>query len=64
MSFLSEAQLSNNESEVKKVFIKDKEVTSIVIDPNLETADINVNDNVFPKKPTESKFDALKKGNN
>jgi hypothetical protein len=54
----------NNESEVKKVFIKDKEVTSIVIDPNLETADINVNDNVFPKKPTESKFDALKKGNN
>lgn len=54
----------NNESEVKKVFIKDKEVTSMVIDPNLETADINVNDNVFPKKPTESKFDALKKGNN
>jgi copper chaperone CopZ len=51
----------NNEYEVKKVFVKEKEVTSIVIDPNLETADVNVNDNVFPKKPAESKFDQIKK---
>jgi hypothetical protein len=50
-----------NESEVKKVFVKDKEVTNMVIDPNLETADVNVNDNIFPKKPTENKFDQLKK---
>jgi len=52
-----------NEKEVKKVFVKEKEVVNIVIDPNLETADIDVNNNVFPKKPTESKFDQLKKGN-
>ena len=51
----------NNESQVKKVFAKDKEVVNIVIDPNAETADINVVDNVFPKKPVESKFDQLKK---
>ncbi len=51
----------NNEYEVKKVFVKEKEVVSIVIDPNLETADVNVNDNVFPKKPAENKFDQLKK---
>ncbi len=50
-----------NESEVKKIFVKEKEVTNIVIDPNLETADVNVNDNVFPKKPAENKFDQLKK---
>ncbi len=50
-----------NEQEVKKIFVKDKEVVNIVIDPNLETADINVNDNVFPKRPTENKFDKFKK---
>ncbi len=51
----------NNEFEVKKVFVKEKEVVNIVIDPNLETADVNVNDNVFPKKPADSKFDQIKK---
>jgi hypothetical protein len=50
-----------NESEVKKVFMKEKEVTNIVIDPNSETGDTNVADNVFPKKPAENKFDQLKK---
>ena len=50
-----------NEQEVKKIFVKEKEVVNIVIDPNSETADINVNDNVFPKKPTENKFDQFKK---
>jgi len=51
-----------NESEVKKVFVKEKEVTNIVIDPNQETADVNVDDNVFPRKVAENKFDLLKKG--
>lgn len=50
-----------NEREVKKVFVKEQEVVNIVVDPNFETADINVNDNVFPKKPAESKFDQFKK---
>jgi hypothetical protein len=50
-----------NEKEVKKVFVKDKEVTNIVIDPKQETADVNLSDNVFPKKATESKFDQMKK---
>lgn len=54
----------NNEYEVKKVFIKDKEVTNMLVDPNFETADVNVNDNVFPKKPAENKFDQIKKGSN
>lgn len=50
-----------NEKEVKKVFVKEKEVTNIVIDPNQETAEVNLSDNVFPKKPTANKFDELKK---
>jgi hypothetical protein len=49
-----------NEVEVTKVFVKDKEVTNIVIDPNRETADVNVTDNVFPKRGG-SKFDQFKK---
>ncbi len=52
-----------NENEVNKVFIKDKEVTNIVVDPNSELADIEAKNNVFPKKPTESKFDQFKKTN-
>ncbi|CAN5553651.1 M1 family metallopeptidase [soil metagenome] len=51
----------SNEFEVKKVFVKDKEVVNIVIDPNLETADVNVSDNVFPKKATANKFEEIKK---
>jgi hypothetical protein len=52
-----------NETEVTKTFVKEKEVVSIIIDPNLETADVNTSDNVFPKKPADSKFDQFKKSN-
>lgn len=50
-----------NEREVKKVFVKEKEVVNVVIDPNQDTAEAELLDNVFPKKPVESKFDQLKK---
>ncbi len=52
-----------NETEVKKVFMKDKEVMHIQLDPSLETADTNVEDNVFPKVKVDSKFDKFKKKN-
>lgn len=52
-----------NESEITKVFVKEKEVTNIVIDPNLETADVNTANNVFPKKAPDSKFENFKKKN-
>lgn len=51
-----------NENKVTKVFVKDKEVTNIMIDPNMETADINIEDNIFPKVKTESRFDQFRKG--
>ena len=50
-----------NENQIKKVFVKDKEVVNIVIDPLKETADVNTDDNVFPKVKQASKFDELKK---
>ena len=51
-----------NESQVTKTFFKDKEVVNITIDPNEETADVNVEDNHFPKRLEESKFDKFKEG--
>ncbi len=52
-----------NEETVTKVFVKDKEVVNIMIDPQLESGDVNTSNNVFPKKTTASKFDQFKKGN-
>ncbi len=50
----------SNESQVKKVFAKDKEVESIVIDPELKTADVNTDNNVFPKKESKSRLEEFK----
>ena len=52
-----------NEKTVTKVFVKEKEVSNVVLDPQKETADINAEDNVFPKVETITKFDELKKKN-
>jgi hypothetical protein len=52
-----------NETKVTKVFVKEKEVASIVIDPLQEITDVNAQDNVFPKVQS-SKFDEFKKKNN
>jgi hypothetical protein len=52
-----------NENEITKVFVKDKEVVNIVMDPNAELADVDVSNNSFPKKSTESKVDQFKKNN-
>jgi hypothetical protein len=50
-----------NESRITKVFVKEKEVVNVVIDPNMETADINIEDNIFPKVQQPSKFDEFRK---
>lgn len=52
-----------NENEVSKVFVKEKEVTNIVIDPRAELADVETSNNIFPKKTKNSKFDQFKKNN-
>ncbi|HNP75592.1 MAG: M1 family metallopeptidase [Cyclobacteriaceae bacterium] len=53
----------NNEKTVTKVFLKDKEVTDIKLDPKEETSDIKTEDNVFPRSASGNKFDAIKKKN-
>jgi hypothetical protein len=50
-----------NEQKISKVFVKEKEVAKVVVDPNLETSDVAAEDNVFPRVPEPSKIDALKK---
>jgi hypothetical protein len=50
----------SNESVITKTFIKDKEVINIVMDPNFELADTDMENNVFPKKTTGGKFDEFK----
>lgn len=52
-----------NETEVTKVFVKEKEVVNIVFDPNAELADVEIRNNVFPKRIIDSRFDRFKKEN-
>ncbi|WP_203257580.1 M1 family metallopeptidase [Hyunsoonleella ulvae] len=49
-----------NEYEVKEVFIKDKEVKTVNLDPNFEFADTDMSNNTFPKSETVSEFDSFK----
>jgi hypothetical protein len=53
-----------NENKATKVFVKEKEVSNIVLDPKQETADVNIENNVFPKVQKPSKFDDFKKKTN
>ena len=53
-----------NEATITKIFVKEKQVTNVVIDPLKETSDINTDDNMFPKVAQPSKFDELKKKGN
>lgn len=50
-----------NEKTVTKTFVKEKEVVNMILDPNKETADVSVEDNVFPRKNEPSQFDKFKK---
>jgi len=50
-----------NDKEAKKVIGSNKEITGIQIDPNQLTADVNLENNSWPKKEMESKFDSFKK---
>jgi hypothetical protein len=54
-----------SEKEVNHIFAKDKEVASMTFDPNKALADVNVENNVFPRQNTKSGFDKAKeKGGN
>lgn len=50
-----------NNVTAKRVFATEKKVIKIQLDPKLETADIDVTNNFWPKAEMESKFDTLEK---
>lgn len=49
-----------NEDRVTKVFLKNKKVTSILLDPMRETADIDESNNSWPRLEQPSKFQLFK----
>ncbi|WP_207513374.1 M1 family metallopeptidase [Longitalea luteola] len=49
-----------NEKNVSKVFMKDKEVAALKLDPMRETADINEGNNTWGTMPAPSKFAVFK----
>jgi Peptidase family M1 domain len=53
-----------NENKVIKSFLKDKEVVSIKLDPNRETADIDEKNNTWPVVTEPSKFQLFKSKSN
>lgn len=46
-----------NETEVRKVFITDKQVVKVSFDPDAKLADTDAANNVFPRQPAASRFD-------
>lgn len=54
-----------NEKQVTKVFVLDKEIENVVLDPFKETADVDEANNYFPPQNMQSDFQKFKqKGNN
>lgn len=49
-----------NDEEVKRVISSQKELVGIIVDPNGETADIDITNNAWPKKEQKSEFDRFK----
>lgn len=52
-----------NESEVTKVFAKEKEVVRFVLDPKRETADIDESNNYWPRQYMPTRFELFKGSN-
>ena len=49
-----------NSNSVKKVFILDKELSTVILDPFLETADTDRNNNYWPTKKEPTRFQLFK----
>ena len=49
-----------NDSEVNKAIASEKEIVSIVVDPNQKTADIDTSNNTWPQEAKDSEFDTFK----
>jgi hypothetical protein len=49
-----------NDSSVKKIIASNKELVGVTVDPDLETADVNLDNNNWPKKEAPSDFEKFK----
>ncbi len=49
-----------NAKNVSKLIVTDKEVVSFAVDPNWETADVDISNNYYPRKIIESRIEAFK----
>jgi len=54
------AEIWKTADEVSKVFVKRKEVKSVTLDPFLETADCDLNNNSWPPRMVPTRFDVFK----
>ncbi len=51
-----------NNWEVSKLIVTRKEAKAIILDPNLETADADLNNNFFPRRTVPTRFQIFKQG--
>ncbi len=51
---------SKKDNGVKRIFASSKQITNIVVDPDLETADIDITNNSWPKKVENNQFEQFK----
>ena len=49
-----------NDASVKKIIASDKELVGVTVDPQLETADVNTDNNSWPKQEAPSDFEKFK----
>ncbi|HEY0319603.1 MAG TPA: M1 family metallopeptidase [Pyrinomonadaceae bacterium] len=49
-----------NNYDVSKLIMTPKEIKAITLDPHLETADVDVSNNYFPRRPIKSRFQIFK----
>ena len=50
----------HNDNEITKAVASEKEILSIKVDPEQETADIDESNNAWPKEIIQSKFEKFK----
>jgi hypothetical protein len=52
----------HNDNEVSKVFPSDKEIVEVIIDPREITADVNLENNYWPRRELKDRFEEFKRG--
>jgi hypothetical protein len=49
-----------NNTEVSKLIMTQKEIRSITLDPHLESADVDLSNNSFPRRPVKTRFEIFR----